>query len=128
MDERLRPTERLKTSEDYRRVFQSGGCFRTKALRIHHLSRGLELSRLGLVVSRHVGKAAVRNRVRRLLREVFRKRKRELPRPVDLILVPQGTPRTLEEYAEAFDAFIAWARSDGQRSGARSGRRRGGKK
>lgn len=128
MDERLRPTERLKTSEDYRRVFQKGACFRTRALRIHHLPRGLELSRLGLVVSRHVGKATVRNRVRRLLREVFRRKKCELPRPADVILVPQGLPRSFEEYSKAFGEFIAWARSGAQQAGSRGGGKKGGKK
>lgn len=128
MDERLRPTERLKTSEDYRRVFQKGGCFRTRVLRIHHLSMGLDLSRLGLVVSRKVGKAVTRNRVRRLLREVFRKGKRSLAQPMDVVFVPQGPPRSLEEYAKAFGEFAAWCRGASGPRGPSRRRGPGGKR
>ena len=44
-------------------------------------------SRLGVVTSRKVGPAVVRNRARRLLREVFRKHQQALHHPVDLVLV-----------------------------------------
>ncbi len=46
-----------------------------------------ETSRLGLVVSRKVGKAHDRNRVKRLLREYFRMRRQELLTPLDLVMV-----------------------------------------
>jgi ribonuclease P protein component len=42
--------------------------------------------RLGLVVTKRLGKAVRRNRVKRLLREFFRRHKGELP-PGDLILM-----------------------------------------
>jgi ribonuclease P protein component len=42
--------------------------------------------RLGLVVTRRLGKAVKRNRVKRLLREFFRRHKTELP-AVDLVIM-----------------------------------------
>ena len=44
-------------------------------------------TRLGVVTSRKIGGAVVRNRARRLMREVFRLHQRELTEPVDLVLV-----------------------------------------
>jgi ribonuclease P protein component len=46
--------------------------------------------RLGLSVSRKVGKAVVRNRWKRLIREAFRQSKSELPASLDLIVIPRS--------------------------------------
>lgn len=45
--------------------------------------------RLGLTVSRKVGRAVVRNRVRRVLREFFRLRQAMIVRPLDIVVVPK---------------------------------------
>jgi ribonuclease P protein component len=44
-------------------------------------------TRLGVVTSKKIGGAVVRNRARRLMREVFRVHQCELTQPVDLVLV-----------------------------------------
>ena len=44
-------------------------------------------TRLGVVTSKKIGGAVVRNRARRLMREVFRAHQNELTQPVDLVLV-----------------------------------------
>src|SRR5947199_5407057 len=44
-------------------------------------------SRLGVISSKKIGGAVVRNRARRLLRESFRLHQHELAQPVDLVLV-----------------------------------------
>lgn len=47
--------------------------------------------RLGLTVSSKVGPAVVRNRIRRRLRELFRKRRHELPQGIDLVLIARAS-------------------------------------
>ena len=42
--------------------------------------------RLGLVVTKRLGKAVQRNRVKRLLREFFRRHRKHLP-PIDLVVM-----------------------------------------
>ena len=127
-DERLRPTERLKRSSEYKLIFGRGRCFRSKCLRIHYRRTDRELSRLGLVVSRRHGKAVQRKNLKRLLREAFRRNKRGLPFPMDVVLVPQGPPQPLAEYVAAFRTFSSWAdRPAPPRSDSRSADREGAK-
>ena len=53
-------------------VYAEGRSWVSNAVVIKALPNGLDLSRYGFTVSRRVGKAVVRNRVRRLLREILR--------------------------------------------------------
>ncbi|MDY6835744.1 MAG: ribonuclease P protein component [Chloroflexota bacterium] len=62
-------TERLNKSRDFICVFDKGGSQVNKLLVMKSLPNGREETRCGFVVSKRVGKAVTRNRVRRLLRE-----------------------------------------------------------
>lgn len=44
-------------------------------------------SRLGITASRHVGGAVTRNRVKRLVREVFRRYQQQLVPPRDVLVI-----------------------------------------
>ena len=69
---RLSTTERLKRRTDFRAA-ALGARAPAKAFVLQALDRGeASLPRVGFTVSRQVGNAAVRNRVRRRLREVVR--------------------------------------------------------
>jgi ribonuclease P protein component len=79
---------RIKQGRDFLRVRQAGeravkGCLIANWLRLPLDAR----SRLGVVVSKKVGNAVVRSRVKRLLRESYRVHQHELAQPVDLVLV-----------------------------------------
>lgn len=45
--------------------------------------------RLGVTVTRRLGSAVVRNRVRRLCKEVFRLTQHSLPADADIVIVPK---------------------------------------
>ena len=68
----LPPQYRLKRTSDVALVRQQGQSWRHPLLILLIRANGQEISRFAFVASRFVGKAVVRNRVKRLLREAVR--------------------------------------------------------
>lgn len=68
----LPPQHRLKRTSEVALVRQQGRSWRHPLLILLVRANGQEISRFAFVASRFVGKAVVRNRVKRLLREVVR--------------------------------------------------------
>jgi len=68
MKKRLRLTARAQ----YVTVYESGSVQVDRYIVMRTLRNGLDVSRLGFSVTKNVGKAVVRNRVRRLLKEAVR--------------------------------------------------------
>lgn len=60
---------RVNTNEDFKRAFRKGRRFSTPNFTVHVVRNGLDVNRAGFVVSNKVGKATVRNSVKRKLRE-----------------------------------------------------------
>lgn len=64
---------RLTKEKDFRRTFRKGGCLTEKFLVLNAAENRLDYSRFGFIVSLKVSKkAAVRNRIRRQMREIVR--------------------------------------------------------
>lgn len=47
----------------------------------------LKHSRIGITVTKKIGKAAIRNRIKRQVREFYRKNKRRLPTGYDFVII-----------------------------------------
>lgn len=65
-------TKYLTKTSQYALVYSRGRYWRSNLLIMKALSNGISYSRCGFVVSKKVGKAVVRNRIKRLLREIMR--------------------------------------------------------
>ncbi|KIH78216.1 hypothetical protein GFER_03055 [Geoalkalibacter ferrihydriticus DSM 17813] len=63
---------RVKTGKEFAEIRRRGRLFRTPHFLVYVHKNGTSQSRLGLTVSRKVGNAVKRNRVKRLLRECYR--------------------------------------------------------
>lgn len=81
---------RLKKSIEFQRVYQRAKRSGDEWLLVFAIVNELEYSRLGLSVSRKYGVSVRRNRVKRVLREAFRLSTDQIPRGLDLIVIPRG--------------------------------------
>lgn len=90
----LPQTTRLKTQREYDRVHATGLRFhgRYVAARVELLDTGATTtSQLGLRVAKRHGNAVLRNRIKRLLREGFRRSRPEWPVAAAVVLMPKTT-------------------------------------
>ena len=94
--------KRLLTARDYERVFQQPQKSSSKALTVLARRSGRESARLGLAIPRkQIRRAVERNRIKRLIRESFR-RHQALLHGLDVVvigrsdLVKQNTHRVFE--------------------------------
>jgi ribonuclease P protein component len=82
---------RLSRSSDFQRIYRQGSSTASRFLVLYSFRRPDEMSadgpRLGLSVSKKMGGAVVRNRVKRLLREAFGSVREQLSEDHDLVLI-----------------------------------------
>jgi len=88
VSDNFRKSNRLLSKHDYANVFSN------KPKKMHHknflilaVSNNLETARIGLAVSKkHCKKAVDRNKIKRIVREIFRKNKKSL-KSMDLVFL-----------------------------------------
>jgi ribonuclease P protein component len=97
----------LRKRSDFDRVFGHKHSQGDRVLVIYGMSNGLDVSRLGLVVSKKVGNAVQRNRWKRIIREVFRLEQHVLQEPLDLVVIPrQGVEPEFELIRRSFRKLV----------------------
>jgi len=92
---RFTKADRLLYRAEFLRALAQGRRLHTRHFGITLAPAPAGRPRLGLVVTKRLGKAVKRNRVRRLLREFFRRHRDRLP-PEDLIIMAKKGASTLD--------------------------------
>jgi ribonuclease P protein component len=104
----LRRATRVKSKLDFDRSRKRGRAAGDEVLRITFVPNGLSVTRLGLAVPRR-GTNVERNRIKRVIREAFRLKRRDLPVGFDIVVSPRDFERAsaFEEVARSFDGLTA---------------------
>ena len=79
-DQGFRSAHRLHKTDEYSSVFAFRRALRGRFYMVHYRPNSLDTARLGVVVAKKLAKRAnVRNLVKRIAREIFRRQRAELP-------------------------------------------------
>jgi ribonuclease P protein component len=89
--------ERITHSQDFRRVMKTG---RKRHSILFVKENGQQFHRLGVVVSKEVGTATCRNRIKRVCREFFRLHKHQIKGAFDIIILAKKESE-LKNYVDA---------------------------
>ncbi len=107
-------SHRLRSSRAFQRIYQAGATVGEQHLVLHvlELPDQAEPSLVGFAVSKRVGNAVVRNRVRRRLRELVRAELGGLRSGVQIVVAarPSAARATFPELAESMRRALSRAR------------------
>lgn len=104
-DQRFPSSYRIRRGTDFRRVFERRQRVSDSILIVYGCENELEVSRLGLSVSRRVGPAHFRNRWKRLIRESFRRIHSQLEPGYDFVVIPR--PQVVPDWESTRDSLAA---------------------
>lgn len=101
-DQRFPRRERLSKRREFLEVYEKGEKAKGRYFYLYFLRNHLPYNRLGITVTRKTGGPAIRNRIKRCLREVFRRNKKAVEPFCDLVInvtraAPKASYHSLEE-------------------------------
>lgn len=85
---------RIRKSSEFKEVFEKGNKLNGESYTLVYSENTLGFPRLGLVVGKWCGNVIVRNRIKRILREVFRRNK-SIFDSLDILIIAKRKSETL---------------------------------
>jgi ribonuclease P protein component len=86
ISERFPHSCRIVRTVDYKSIYKSGKKIHSENFVLFYCRNEIGHARLGITVSRKIGCASIRNRTKRLFREIFRRSSDALPENLDFVV------------------------------------------
>ncbi len=98
----------MPRKHDFEAVFKNGVTLASKYLVIYAKKNEFNYHRLGISVSKKIGSAVRRNKIKRLLREAMRKLGDKLSKYYDFVIIGRTASKDakLEDFIKEIDIFI----------------------
>lgn len=98
-------TVSLKKDNDFRKVLSKGKSYANKYLVIYKIFNDSKTNRLGIIVSKKVGNSVVRSRVKRLIKENYRKIEYQICIGYDIVIIARSVT-SLSNYYQIKSALV----------------------
>ena len=102
--EKLPRRERLTKRREYLAMYRNARRIQGKAFICYVARRAGQGRKFGMAVSRKVGGAVVRNRVKRYIREIYRTRRQSMDDDISIVIVARPVSASLD-FAQCEDAI-----------------------
>ena len=86
-------SESLKKNMDFQNVYRNGKSYANRFLVVYILENHTERNRLGISVSKKVGKSVIRHHLTRLIRESYRLHEDMFDSGLDIVVIARATAR-----------------------------------
>ncbi len=80
---------RLRKNMEFKKVYKSGKNYWNRNLILYVKKNGLEETRIGISITKKVGNAVTRNKLKRRIRELNRENLNDIKKGYDLIIIPK---------------------------------------
>ena len=91
----MKKRQRIKKNEEFQRVFKSGKSFANRQFVVYcYRKEDQSEFRIGLSVSKKIGNAVTRNRIKRYIRQAFLEMQHELHHDMDYVIIARHQAAT----------------------------------
>jgi len=88
--------QRIKKNEEFQKVFKKGKSFANRQFVVYYLEKEGQMEfRIGLSVSKKIGKAVVRNQIKRYIRQSFLELNDQLRPNLDYVIIARQPAATM---------------------------------
>ncbi|SDY34463.1 MULTISPECIES: ribonuclease P protein component [Salimicrobium] len=87
---------RIKKNKEFQTVFKKGKSFANRQLVLYYYKKDQPHFRIGLSVSKRIGNAVMRNKVKRYLRQAFQEMEEDLHQEYDYVVIARKPVNTME--------------------------------